>query len=61
MSRNRYVIRALEKALETESQWSARFVEELETARSDDDGRQALGDLAAVITANRTRKAPPGL
>lgn len=35
MSRNRYIIRALEQALATETGWSAEFVEELASARSD--------------------------
>jgi predicted transcriptional regulator len=61
MSRNRYVIRALERALETETRWTARFVEEIERARSDDEGRQALEELVTVIAANRSRKAPPEL
>lgn len=61
MSRNRYVIRALEQSLETEARWSARFVEELAVARSDDEGRQALEELATAIAGNRTRKAPPAL
>ena len=61
MSRNRYVIRALERSLATETRWSARFVEELATARSDDEGRQALEELVAVVATSRTRKAPPAL
>ncbi len=61
MSRNRYIIRALGRALESETRWSARFVEELAAAGSDDEGRQALEELAAAVAANRTRKAPPEL
>ncbi len=41
--------------------WSPRFVEELTAARSDDDGRQTIEEMVAVIAANRTRKAPPAL
>jgi hypothetical protein len=41
--------------------WSSRFVEELTAARSDDEGRQAIEEMVAVIAANRTRKAPPVL
>ncbi len=61
MSRNRYIIRALKRILETETCWSARFVEELAEARSDDEARAALTDLVAGVAANRTRKAPPVL
>jgi metal-responsive CopG/Arc/MetJ family transcriptional regulator len=49
MSRNRYIIRALERTLETETRWSNRFVEELAAARSDDEGRRALEELRAVV------------
>jgi predicted transcriptional regulator len=61
MSRNRYIIRALERILENETQWSNRFVEALEAARFDEDGRQAMEELRTQISANRTRKAPPAL
>ena len=61
MSRNRYVIRALERALETETRWSATFVEELTAARTDMAGQRALEEVRAAIAANRTRKGPPAL
>jgi len=61
VSRNRYVIRALEQALETETRWSQRFVAELEAAESDEEGGEALEELRAVVAANRTSKAPPRL
>jgi len=61
MSRNRYIIRALERTLETETRWSNRFVEELGAARSDDESHRALEELRAVVAENRTRKAPPPL
>jgi len=61
LSRNRYIIRALENAIEAETQWSPRFLETLDAARADDEGRQALAEMVAAIGANRTRKAPPTL
>ena len=61
MSRNRYIIRALERAVESETRWSSRFVEELAAAREDVDAREAMSELRAVVAANRTRKGPPGL
>jgi predicted transcriptional regulator len=61
MSRNRYIARALERALETETRWSTGFVQSLKEARADIGGRRALDKMRAVITANRTRKAPPEL
>lgn len=61
MSRNRYIIRALERALATETGWSTEFVEELAAARADVEGRRALEELRGVVAASRTRKGPPGL
>ncbi len=61
MSRNRYIIRALERALATETGWSTEFVEELASARADVEGRRALGELRTVVAASRTRKGPPAL
>ncbi len=61
MSRNRYIVRALERALATETGWSAEFVEELASARTDIEGRRALEELRAVAAARRTRKGPPAL
>ena len=61
MSRNRYIVRALERALATETGWSAEFVEELASARGDVEGRRALAQLRAVVAASRTRKGPPAL
>lgn len=61
LSRNRYIVRALRRALEGEPQWSPQFIRELETARSGEDGREALAEMRAVLAANRLRKAPPEL
>lgn len=61
MSRNRYIVRALERAVATEARWSARLVAELAAAGADSEGRQALVELRAAIAANRTRKEPPTL
>ncbi|MCY4660942.1 MAG: ribbon-helix-helix protein, CopG family [Acidobacteria bacterium] len=61
LSRNRYIVRALERAVATESRWSARLVDELAAAGADSEGRQALVELRAAIAANRSRKEPPAL
>lgn len=61
MSRNRYIIRALESALDSESRWSPRLVSELEAARSDEEGREALEEMRAVLSKSRTRKDSPEL
>lgn len=61
MSRNRYIIRALERTLATETEWSSGFVKELAAAHADVEGDRALEDLRAAIAAGRTRKEPPAL
>lgn len=61
MSRNRYIIRALKSALDSETRWSPRFVAELEAARLDEEGREALEEMRAVLSKSRTRKGPPEL
>ena len=61
ISRNRYIIRALERVIATETEWSAGFVEELAAARADVDGCRALEELRAAIASSRTRKDPPAL
>ncbi|MDE0265375.1 MAG: ribbon-helix-helix protein, CopG family [Bryobacterales bacterium] len=61
MSRNRYIIRALRSALDSETRWSPRFVGELEAARSDEEGREALAEMRAALAKSRTRKDPPEL
>ena len=61
MSRNRYIIGALERTLASETEWSAAFVEELAAARADVEGNRALEELRAAIAASRTRKGPPAL
>ena len=61
ISRNRYIIRALERALTAETEWSAGFVDELAAARVDAEGRRALVELTAAVAARRTRKEPPPL
>ncbi|MYN64827.1 MAG: hypothetical protein F4X11_07355 [Acidobacteria bacterium] len=59
MSRNRYIIRALERALATETGWSAEFLEALGSARADVEGRREMEDLRVAVAAGRTRKGPP--
>ena len=51
--------RAPERAIETETEWSAGFVDELVAARADVDGCLALEELRASVASSRTRKEPP--
>ena len=61
VSRNRYIVHALESVVATETRWSAAFVAELAAARADVEGRRALADLRAAVARGRTRKGPPAL
>jgi metal-responsive CopG/Arc/MetJ family transcriptional regulator len=61
MSRNRYIIRALERALHEEEGWSPRFLDTLAAAAEDREGQEAVEEMRAAIAASRTRKAPPEL
>lgn len=61
LSRNRYILRALERAVEEETAWSPELRRELATASEDLEGRLALDELRAAVTAGRTRKPPPDL
>jgi len=59
ISRNRLIIRALERELEGRSEWSPGFFERL--ARPDADLGDAVDDLLAAVLAGRRSKAPRSL
>ena len=61
ISRNRYIVEALERSLEKETSWSRRFVDELKAAGTDEEARAELETMRSVIASRRTRKAPPEL
>lgn len=61
MSRNRYIVRALERCLKSETQWSRELVDELKAATRDEEAHAELAAMRIAIAANRTRKAPPEL
>lgn len=61
MSRNRYIVRALERSLATDTEWGADFVEMLEAARADTRSHELVDEMLRAIVANRTRKGPPAL
>ena len=56
LSRNRFVIRALKKALEREDSWSPRFLEALEDV--DDSVSEAVDDMLEAIESRRSSKEP---
>ena len=61
VSRNRYITRALKKAIESETGWSRRFLNALAEAREDTDSHEALDDMMRQISERRSRKGPPEL
>ncbi len=61
LSRNRYIVGALDKALQSKTRWSLRLVEELDAARRDVDAQQLLEELRTAVSEQRLRKAPPAL
>lgn len=61
LTRNRYIVRALERSLRDDTEWSPALVEELRAAGDDREGQEALAEMRRVIAANRTSKGPPAL
>lgn len=59
ISRNRFIVRALEKELSAESEWSNGFFEELSQAEPDDVA--AIDEMMKAIKSKRTRKRAPKL
>ena len=61
ISRNRYIVQALEKTIEEEERWSKRFLRALNEAAQDTEGRVDIDEMAEAISSSRTRKGPPKL
>lgn len=61
LTRNRYIVRALERSLRDDTEWSPALVEELRAAGDDREGQEVLAEMRRVIAANRTSKGPPAL
>jgi hypothetical protein len=59
ISRNRFIVRTLEKELADQAHWSSVFFERL--AEVDEEDVAAVEGLEASIRARRTRKGPPNL
>lgn len=58
VSRNRYIVTALQRSVEGESQWSAHLWEALARARREDAGA-ADAMLAHIKRARTSRRKPP--
>ena len=61
ISRNRYIVRALKKAVAEETTWSNEFLRMLESAAHDKESHREIDDMVEAISAARTRKRPPKL
>jgi len=61
VTRNRYIVRALERSLRGDTEWSPALVEELRAARDDREGQEVLAEMRRAIAANRASKGPPVL
>lgn len=59
ISRNRFIVRALEKALARPSGWSPGFFERLAAVEPEDTA--AVDDMLEAIHGNRRSKRPPDL
>jgi len=59
VSRNRLIVKALERAVSERAEWAPEFLERLR--RVDDDTRAAGDDLLAEVTRRRGSKPPRDL
>jgi hypothetical protein len=59
ISRNRLIVQALARELDTAEAWSPRFLDQLREV--DDDTAEAVDDLLDDVTAARRSKQPPRL
>lgn len=60
LTRNRYIVQALERSLRDDAAWSPAFVEELRAAGRDPELQRILTEMRTAIKANRMSKGPPG-
>ena len=61
ISRNRYIVRALKKAVAEETTWSNEFLRMLDTAAHDKQTHREIDGMAETISEGRTTKGPPKL
>lgn len=59
VSRNRLIVRALERAVSERVEWAPEFLDRLR--RVDDDARAAVDDLLTEVTRARRSKPPRNL
>lgn len=61
ITRNRYIVRALERALREDTQWSPALVDEVRALHQDAGHQRVLAEMRDAIRTNRTSKGPPAL
>jgi predicted transcriptional regulator len=61
ISRNRYIVRALEDAVEGETGWSQSFLDMMADAARDTESHEAVDEMMRAISSRRTSKRPPKL
>lgn len=61
VTRNRYIVRALERSLRDDTEWSPALVEDLRAVRHDAEHQSVLAEMRRAIKANRSSKGPPVL
>jgi len=59
VSRNLYIRKALEKAIEMETRWSRPFLEMLEEAASDKDNGKVVEEMVRAIARHRRSRRKP--
>ena len=59
LSRNRFIVRTLERELGENKEWSPGFFDLLRKVGG--RNKKAIGEMTAAIVASRTRKRPPSL
>jgi len=57
ISRNRLIVRALERELQQKSEWSPEFFQQLEN--TDPEMARAVDEMMEAVRANRRSKHPP--
>lgn len=60
VSRNRFILRALERALRDEDQWSPGFLAEIRRPLPAGDA-EAVDEMLMEVVTRRSRKDPPPL
>ena len=58
VSRNRFIVRALEKVVDEPTEWSPGFLEALADAAADADAGDAVVEMMRAIATGRTRNRP---